>query len=191
MALPDVTEGPVAVRVLIGRRDLREALAEAGVEEDLPALRELREARDGAPTDEHVAVREELRIALERRQQLLRMAVAADERHLLRLRVHLEHEDPRELLERRRRAVVEQRDRPVALAAGVVLPLEVRPVAHLEAALLAADLPQDLLRLPVDLVDRVRVARGDEEVAVRLRGDRIQVDVVVRRRLRALLRARD
>src|ERR687888_208374 len=76
-------------------------------------------------------------------------------------------------------------------SAGVVLPRELRPRPHLEVALRAAELPEDLLRLPVDLVDRVRVPGRDEEVAVRLDVDRVEVDVVIRRRLLALLRVRD
>ena len=62
-----------------------------------------------------------------------------------------------------------------------MLPCEVRALPHLEVALLAAEPPEHLLRLAIDLVDRVRVASRHEEVPVRLDGDRIDVEVVVRR----------
>src|SRR5262249_34561545 len=66
------------------------------------------------------------------------------------------------------------------MAARVVLPPERRPGPHLEIALLAAQPPEDRTGLAVELVDRARVARRDEVVAVRLLLDRVDVEVVVR-----------
>src|SRR5206468_1245796 len=108
-----------------------------------------------APADEDVAVRQDLRVAFEGDEQSLRMAVALDQRDALRSHVDTQAQDPRELLDRRSRAIVEERDRAVALAARVVLPLEVRAGAHLEVALLAADTPEHLLRGVADLVQCV------------------------------------
>src|SRR5207247_8260725 len=113
----------------------------------------------------------------------LRVSVAAHEGNLLRLAVEAQDEDACELLDRRGCAVVEERDRAVGLASRIVLPRELRSGAHGEAALLPAEAPEHLLRLAVDLVERVRVARRDEEVAVRLDVDGVEVEVVVRRSL--------
>src|SRR6266516_6457549 len=88
------------------------------------------------------------------------MVIAAHERRLLRGDVGAEDQHARELLDRWRRAVVEERDRSVGVASRVVLPGEPRPGSHLVVALLAAEPPDHLLRLAVDLVDGPRVACG-------------------------------
>ena len=75
-------------------------------------------------------------------------------------------------------AVVEDADRAVRPAARVVLPCERRRRRDLEVAVLAAEPPHDRAGLAVELVDRVRVAAGDEQVLVAVDGDRVQVDVV-------------
>ena len=51
-------------------------------------------------------------------------------------------------------------------ALRIVLPVEDGALAHPEIALLAAEAPDDLPCSMVDLVERVRVAGRDEEVAV-------------------------
>src|SRR5437867_11925667 len=96
------------------------------------------------------------------------MVVAPHERRLLRGAVHSQDKQTRELLDRRSRTVVEERDRSVGTASCVVLPGESRPAPHREVALLAAESPDDLLRLAVDLIDGMRVACGYEQVAARL-----------------------
>jgi len=87
--------------------------------------------------------------------------------------VDLEHERPRAAL-----AVVEQRDRVVGLATRVMLPGERRVGVDREVAALASEPPDDLRGPAVDLVDRVGVAGGDEQVLVVVDGDRVQVHVV-------------
>ena len=67
-------------------------------------------------------------------------------------------------------------------AARVVLPGEARPRPHLEVALLAAEPPDDLPGALADLVDGARVPRRDDQRVVRPRLDRVDVEVVVRRR---------
>src|SRR5207237_2070465 len=121
----------------------------------------------------------------ERSQQLPRMPVAADERRPPVLRVGLDDEHARELFDGGRGAVVEDGDRSVRLAARVVLPGEVRAGPHLEAALPAPEPPEDLAGLAADLVDRVRVAGGDDEVAVVVDVDGVDVEVVPRGRVLA------
>jgi hypothetical protein len=66
-----------------------------------------------------------------------------------------------------------------------VLPGEPDPGAELEVALLATEPPEHRFRLAIDLVDRVCVARGNEEVSVRLDLDRVDVEVVEGRGLGA------
>src|SRR5260370_14965371 len=95
------------------------------------------------------------------------MVIAAHERHRLRDRIRSQAERARELLDRRSRTVVEQRDRSVGMASCVVLPGESRSRPQLEVALLAAESPDDLLRLVVDLIEGMRVACGYEQVAGR------------------------
>src|SRR6266568_1458452 len=108
------------------------------------------------------------------------MVVAARERRFLRGGIRSQDQHARELLDRRSRTVVEERDRSVGMAPCVVLPGKSRSGPHLEVALLAAEAPDDLLRLVVDLVDGVRVACGYEEVAARFDIDGVDVEVVVR-----------
>src|SRR2546423_10814556 len=134
MPVPHEPVRAIRVRVLAGLL----AVAEVRVEEDLAVLAQLADVRPAAPADEDVAVGEELRVALERRQQLLRMVVAAHEGGALVLLVEPQQQDARLLVHRRGRAVVEDRDRPVRLAADIVLPREARTRAERERALLAA-----------------------------------------------------
>ena len=85
------------------------------------------------------------------------------------------------LLLGRRRAVVEQRDQPAGLELGVVLPVEARAGAELEAAVRAAEAPADGAAADVDVVQRPGVARGEQHVARAEPGiDGVDVDVVPR-----------
>src|SRR5438128_6926898 len=113
------------------------------------------------------------------------MVVAALERRFLRGGIRSQDQHTRKLLDRWGSTVVEERDRSVGMASCVVLPRKSRPGPHPEVALLAAEPPDDLLRLVVDLIDGVRVASGDEQVAARLDVDGVDVEVVVGSRLRA------
>ena len=79
----------------------------------------------------------------------------------------------------RRGLVVEQRERAVRLAARVVLPGEAHALAEREVAAAAAEPPDHVAGLAVELVDRPRVARGDQQVAVAVDVDRVDVEVVV------------
>ena len=120
-------------------------LAEHGVEEHATGAVELRDARRFAPADEHVAVREQLHAALAAGEDP-RMGVLAQERRRHRPLVDVEDQAARAPLDRRRRAVVEDRERSIGLAARVVLPGEVAAGAHLEVAALAAETPDDRRR---------------------------------------------
>jgi hypothetical protein len=75
--------------------------------------------------------------------------------------------------------IVEEGQVAVGQAAGIVLPGEARAAAELEVAALAAEPPEDPSCSSADLVDRVRVAGGDDEVAVPVDLDRVDVEVVV------------
>src|SRR5207253_10944426 len=101
-----------------------------------------------------------------------------------------QYEYARELLDRGCGAVVEHRHGAVGLPPGVVLPREPHAWAEPEVALLAAEAPQHLAGAVADLVDGVRVAARDQQVAVRLLVDRVEVEVVVGEGLRAELLAR-
>ena len=125
------------------------------------------------PADEDVAVRENLDVALARCEQVAGMRVGAAERYGATLLVDVEHDRARD-----RVAVVEQADRSVRLPPGVVLPGEHRRRGEREVRPLASEAPHDLPGLAVELVDRVGVARGDEQVLVAVDGDRVQVHVV-------------
>ena len=76
--------------------------------------------------------------------------------------------------------VVEEAESAVRLAAGVVLEGEPGAWPHREVAPLAAEAPDHLARLAVDLVDGGRPAGGDEQVVVRVHVHRVHVEVVVR-----------
>ena len=60
-----------------------------------------------------------------------------------------------------------------------MLPAERDSRPELEVAALAAEAPDDPARAPADLVDRMRVAGGDEQVAVVVDVDRVDVEVVI------------
>ena len=97
--------------------------------------------------------------------------LAVFERHFdrARLRVH-----------RRERAVVEERDRAVGLLTRVVLPRRCGARTQLEARVLAAQLPAHLAGFRIDVVGGPGVARVDQQVAVLLDVDRVDVEVVER-----------
>ena len=106
----------------------------------------------------------------------------------LRLVVQLQREPARAAPARRQVLgdVVEQRDRAVGAAAGVVLEVELRPRPQLVVRALPAEPPEDLAGVPVELVDRARVAGGDDEVPVAVERHGVEMERVVR--LAALLR---
>jgi hypothetical protein len=59
-----------------------------------------------------------------------------------------------------------------------VLPGEDGVRGEREVAVLAAEAPDDLAGSPIELVNRVGVARGDEQVLVVVDGDRVEVNIV-------------
>ena len=77
-----------------------------------------------------------------------------------------------------RGVVVEHRDRPVRAAPHVVLERERRGRVDCEVALHPPETPQDVTALAVDLVDRRRVPRRDEEIPIRVEGDRVEMEIV-------------
>ena len=94
-------------------------------------------------------------------------------------RVEREDEALRLRLHARRAAVVEDAQaRAAGVLAGVVLPGEQGAAAHGEVAPAAAQPPDHLAAVPVELVDRPGVAGGDEQVAVGGDVDRVAVEVV-------------
>ena len=119
---------------------------------------------------------------------MLRVCEAAHEGDALPSRIDTEDEHSAELLHGWSGSVVEERDRSVGPAACVVLPREPNALAERKVTSLAAEPPEDATAAPVDLIERVRVTRGDEKVPVRLHVDGVDVEVVPRRRLRALCR---
>ena len=83
--------------------------------------------------------------------------------------------------------VVEHRQRSIGSALSIVLPGELRTVAHLEVRGLAAQDPIEVGALPIELVDRMSIAGRDEEgLAVVVLGHGVEVDVVEGLVLRAL-----
>src|SRR5258706_9446363 len=64
------------------------------------------------------------------------------------------------------------------MSTRVVLEREPDTGAHLEVALLPAQTPDDLPASPIDLVHRRGVARGNEQVAVLVDADRVEVEIV-------------
>src|SRR6266542_6785054 len=153
--------------------------AEPAVEDRLPARPELREVRLVTPTDEVVTVREPLHVALIHRDDRRRMDEAADHSGVTALYVEPEDQPTRLAAQLRRGLVVKERERAVGPTPDVVLPGEAGAATEGEIASLAAEPPEDPSRSPADLVDRVRVAGGDEEVAVRFHLDRVDVEIVV------------
>src|SRR5262249_41934868 len=146
MAVPDEAVGAVRVGILAWRL----AVSEVRVEEHAPVLAELADVWPAAPADEDVPVGEELGVALEWGEEALRVVVAAHERHALGGHVEPEDEDARQLVHRRRGAVVEHRDRAVRLPSHVVLPGEAGARAQLKGASLPTEPPEDLAGLAAD-----------------------------------------
>ncbi len=140
------------------------------------AFRELREVRIGAPADEDVAVPEQLHAA-----ELVCVQRGSVDVLVLERRAHALRVQPEDDPARARYAVVEDReDAPALVAARVVLQREVRAGAEREVAPLTAEPPQHRSRLPVHLVHRPRVARGDDQVPVRVDVDRVDMEIVPR-----------
>ena len=122
-----------------------------------PGVVELRHARHFPPADEHVAVGQQLHAALAAREDVRGGCTASSSVAVIACSSTSEDQPARELLDRRRRAVVEHRQRPVGLAARVVLPSEAAPAPMREVAALAAQAPDDRA-VAVELVDGVRAA---------------------------------
>ncbi len=177
--MPDEAIGAVGIGILAGRF----AVTEIRVEDDVPISRELRHVWPAAPPDDDMSVRKELRIAFEGRQQPPRMPVAPHQGRRASLHVQADDEDAGELLHRGGGAVVEHGDRPVWLSPGVVLPRKAHAAPEGEVGSLAAQAPHHSAGATVDLVDRVCVACGDEQISVCVDGDRVEVQIVVRQRL--------
>ena len=158
------------------------AVGQVGVEEQLTVVAVLREVRRGAPADEDVAVRQNLGAPERMREQRWVVRVLLVQRRAHARRVERDHERLRLRLHLGRRPVVEEADQLVgrAVMPRVVLEREAGARAHGEVALLATQPPDDLAAAAVDLVHGPGVAGGDEEVAVGIELDRVDVEVVVR-----------
>ena len=150
------------------------ARAELGVEDQRAVGRELRDVGLRAPADEDVAVGEHLDVALAGGEELLRVRVGAAQR-----------DAP---ARSRRRSAAARATRARRCRRGVIEPSGWRRASCCQAntglgvdrevRVLAPETPDDLAARAVDLVDRVGVARGHEQVPVRVDADRVQVDVV-------------
>src|SRR5205085_12557265 len=130
------------------------------------------------PTDEEVPARKRLCISLADRDDRWVMDDRADEARGLpsEIEVHVDH--ARLPVHLRIGAVVEDPGRLVVEVARVVLPREVRAWPERKGAALAAEPPEDLARRAVELVDGVRVSRGDEQIVVAVDVDRVHVEEV-------------
>ncbi len=172
MGAPGVAEGPVEGHV-VGLVCVEHERAVGGV---------LADRGDAAVADQRVAVRERLHVALAGgEQRRVGMRVGLDQSRLMGLQVELDAQAARLGVDRRVRAVVEERQLAVGQHAAVVLPGHLRPGAHLERALVAAEAPQDLAAAGLQQVAGPRAARRDQQVAARLGIDRVEVEVVPRR----------
>ena len=127
----------------------------------------------GAPADEDVVVGEDLDVALAVGEEAVGVLVGVLELGGAVGFVEVEDEGAADLV-----AVVEEGEGAVGLAAGVVLPGEAGVGGDREVGVFAAQAPDDLAGVAVDLVDGVGVAAGDEQVVVVVDGDRVEVDVV-------------
>ena len=167
---PRQREGPVGLPV---RWQVR-------VEQHLPGGRDLREVAGLAPAHHPISAGQGLHVALAAGDERVLMLVAAHERRRPGGRVEREFDRARLRVHRRERAVVEERDRAIGLLARVVLPGRVGTWAQLEARVPAAQLPAHLPRFRIDVVRGPGVARVHQQVAVLLRVDRVDVEVVER-----------
>ena len=163
------------------------ARRQPAVEQDRPRTRVMGEVARVTPADEPPAAVTLIEVldAAERRRE--------DRRPVLVLRDHLgregllvdrEHEATRlSRLARRPRLVVEDRHDSAVVRPDVMLEGEVGAGADPEVTAFATEGPEHLARLPVDLVDRPRVAPRDQQMAVaRIDRDRVDVEVVPRDR---------
>ena len=172
MAAPREAIGPIGTA--LGRdEDL--------VEQQRPVRRELGEAGVlPSPARERVAAGQQLQVALARALDAIRVREGADQARPPGAAIEADHEaaahpagHPRDGF------VVEHAELVPPVRPGVVLPAEVGARTYRKRAVLAAQAPDDPPGRPVDVVQGVRVARGDEQIAVRQLVDRVEVEVVV------------
>src|SRR6185312_7484286 len=95
-------------------------------------------------------------------------------------RVERDHDAARLRMHARGGAVVEEADRAVCELARIVLPRGRDARAQREGAPLAAQAPDDRAAARVDVVGGPRVARRDEQAAVAVTRDRVEVEEVKR-----------
>ena len=109
--------------------------------------------------------------------------VAADETHATVLLVQAEQEGARPPSQRRPHSlVVEDGELPIGVEASVVLPREPCAGIEGEVAALSSQTPEHRAVAAANEIHGVRVSRGDEQVAVGLDLDRVEVEVVPRAR---------
>ena len=171
-------DGPSTETGTSGRSALH--TAEAQIEQHLPVTGELRHERPRAPADENVTVAEGLGVSLAGRNGRPVTAVAPDEHCPPPLLVEPKQDRTAVVPVRVLRAVVEDRHRLSAVETSIVLPREAGPRPEREVAAFAAEPRQNCAVRAPDLVDRVRVSRGDEHMSVRQELDCVDVEVVVR-----------
>src|SRR5215212_907307 len=140
------------------------ALVREGRAEEQPAIVvELRVDRLTAPAHEDVAVRQYLHAALGLTEQLVGVGVLSRQPGAHGVFIDLDG-DTAGLFYFVYVAVIEDGDSAVGMIAGVMLEGSHGARTHLEVALFPAELPDDLARLSVDLVNSAGITGGDEQV---------------------------
>lgn len=130
------------------------------------------------PADDDVAVVQFLQVSLTSRGSVVGGRILGDHLGAFGLLIHVEPQ-PAGVSEPRGRMIVAQGQGPAVPTLGVVLPGECRALTHLEVRGLAAEDPVEIGRLPVELVDGMGVAGGDEEgFSAVVLGYGVEVDVV-------------
>src|SRR5215475_6584193 len=166
-----------------------DASGKVGVEEQLSGGAELGNVAKLAPVDEQVAGGCGLRVAEGGGYAPLRLVNRLDQRRDLGSRVHVHRHDPATGYQRGMAvgAIVEERVHAIADGLGVVLEGEdltgtVQSLSwtgrQLETAASATELPEDLAGAPTQLVCRPGVARADEQVALGVEVDSVDVEPI-------------
>ena len=152
---------------------------EGRIEDQVVVAVELGEPRERTPVDERVAVVERFCVALRSGQKPVGVLEPSLEGGGLSAIVVANPDDPRVRQHRGAGLVVKDANQSVVVRCRrVVLPCEgdVRP--EREIALRAAEPPKDGARVSVDPVGGPRVASADQQIAVFVDADRVQVEVI-------------
>jgi hypothetical protein len=139
---------------------------------------ELGEERRASPAYKDVAIRQYLHVALGIREQPVGVGVLVHQAGNHFIFVDLDHNGAG-LIYSVYVAIVEDCNSTVGMAAGVMLKGGPDTRTHFEVAILPAKTPDDLSRLPVDLVHRASPAGRDEQVILVIYIYGVDVEVIV------------